>query len=105
MPKFDENHHFRSGVVFTPEVRMKHVDRRWKAYPAGNKGKSSESEYGVASASDCLKEKCDAINMDKPKNCMPRGRKTMKSNQLLCGRGVPCKYEGIEGKFPQTLSC
>ena len=30
---------FRSGVVFTPEVRMKHVDRRWKSYPVGNKGK------------------------------------------------------------------
>ena len=38
----------RSGVVFTPKVRMKHVDRRWKAYPVGNKGKSPESEHGVA---------------------------------------------------------
>ena len=47
LPKFGENHHFRSGVVFTPEVRMKHVDRHWKAYPAGNKGKSPESEYGA----------------------------------------------------------
>ena len=47
LPKFDECHHFRSGVVFTPEVRMKHVDRRWKAYPVGNKGKSPESEYGA----------------------------------------------------------
>ena len=36
---------FRSGVVFTPEVRMKHVDRHWKAYPIGNKGKSSGSEH------------------------------------------------------------
>ena len=35
-------HHSRSGVVFTPQVRMKHVDRRWKAYPAGNKGESPE---------------------------------------------------------------
>ena len=26
-PKIGENHHFRSDVVFTPEVRMKHVDR------------------------------------------------------------------------------
>ena len=52
------------------------------------------------SASDCLKEKCDAVNMDKSKNCMPRGRNTMKTNQLLCGRGVPCKDVGLEkGSF------
>ena len=37
-----------------------------------------------------------AVNMGKSENCMPRGRKTMKSNQLLCGRGVPCKDEGLE---------
>ena len=48
MQRFGENHHFRSGVVFTPEVRMKHVDRRWKCYLAGNKGKSLESECGAA---------------------------------------------------------
>ena len=30
---------FRSGVVSTPEVGMKHVDRHWKAYPVGNKDK------------------------------------------------------------------
>ena len=47
-PKFDECHHFRSGVFFTPEVRMKHVDRRWKDYLAGNKGKSPESKCGAA---------------------------------------------------------
>ena len=29
----------RSGVVITSEVRMKHVDRPWKAYPVGNKDK------------------------------------------------------------------
>ena len=44
LPKFNECHHFGSGVVFTPEVRMKHVDRRWKAYLAGNKGESPEFE-------------------------------------------------------------
>ena len=48
LPKFDENHHFRSGVVFTPEVRMKHGDRCWKAYPAGNKEESPEFECGAA---------------------------------------------------------
>ena len=52
------------------------------------------------SANDCLKEKCAAINMDKFRNCMPRGSKTMQSVQLLCGRGVPCKDEGLEkGNF------
>ena len=40
LPKFDENHHVRSGVVFTPEVRMKHVDRCWKSYPVGIKEES-----------------------------------------------------------------
>ena len=41
-----------------------------------------------------------AINMDKSRNCMPGGSKTMESNQLLCGRGVPCKDEGLEkGNF------
>ena len=48
LPKFDENHHVRSGVVFTPEVRMKHVDRHWKAYPVGNKEESPEFEGGAA---------------------------------------------------------
>ena len=52
------------------------------------------------STSDCLKEKCVAINMDKSRNCMPRGSNTMQSIQLLCGRGVPCKDEGHEkGNF------
>ena len=48
LPKFDECHHFRSGLVFTLEVRMKHVDRRWKSYPVENKGKSPEFECGAA---------------------------------------------------------
>ena len=79
---------------------MKHVDRHWKSYPAWNKEESPEFEHGATSASDCLKEKCAAINMDKFGNCMPRGSKTMKSNQLLCGKGVPCKDEGLEkGNF------
>ena len=37
-----------------------------------------------------------AVNMDKSENCMHRGSKTMNSNQLLCGRGIPCKDEGFE---------
>ena len=79
---------------------MKHVNRGWKAYPAGNKGKSPESECGVENASDCVKEKCVVVNMNKSRNCMPRGSKTMKSNQVLCGREVPCKNEGLEkGSF------
>ena len=48
LPKIGESNHFRSGVVFTPEVRMKHVDRSWKAYPAGNKGESPKFECRVA---------------------------------------------------------
>ena len=52
------------------------------------------------SANYCLKEKCATIKMDKSRNCMPRGSKTMKSNQLLCGKGVPCRDEGLEkGNF------
>ena len=91
---------FRSGVVFTPEVRMKHVDRHRKVYPARNKGDSLESEYGAENASDCLKEKGAAVNMDKSGNYVLRGSKTMKSNELLCGRGVPCKDLGLEkGSF------
>ena len=42
--KFGENRHFRSGVIFTPEVRMEHVGRHWKAYPVGNTGGSLEFE-------------------------------------------------------------
>ena len=48
LPKFDECHHFRNGVVFTPKVKMKHVNRHWKAYPAGNKGESTKFECGAA---------------------------------------------------------
>ena len=36
--------------------------------------------------------------MDKSMNCMPNGSKTMQSIQLLCGRGVPCKDEGLKKK-------
>ena len=35
--KFRENRHFRSGVIFTPEVRMEHGDRRRKACPTRKK--------------------------------------------------------------------
>ena len=52
------------------------------------------------SASNFLKEECVAFNKDKYGSCMPRGSKTMRSNQLLCGKGVPCKDEGLEkGNF------
>ena len=39
---------FRSGVVFTSKIGVKHVDRCWKAYPVGNKGKTLESEHEAA---------------------------------------------------------
>ena len=54
---------------------MKYVDRRWKAYPAGNKGESPELNAQQQGTSDCLKKKCAAVNMDKSENCMPRGSK------------------------------
>ena len=38
----------RSGVVFTSEVGMIHVNRRWKAYLARNKDKWPESEHEEA---------------------------------------------------------
>ena len=44
--------------------------------------------------SDFLKEKGAAVKWTNLGNCMPIGSKTMQSNQLLCGRGVPCKDEG-----------
>ena len=51
-------------------------------------------------ASDCFKDKCAVVNMEKSRNSIPRGSKTMKSNQLFCGRGVPCKDVGLEkGSF------
>ena len=31
---------------------------------------------------------------------MPREAKTMKSNQLLCGRGIPSKDDGFEKESP-----
>ena len=46
LSNFDEN----VGVVFTPEVRMKHVDRRWKAYLAGSKEESPEFKCGSANS-------------------------------------------------------
>ena len=52
------------------------------------------------SANDGLKEKCVAVKWTNQGNCMPRGSNTMKSNQLLCGRGVPYKDVGLEkGSF------
>ena len=52
------------------------------------------------SANDGLKEKGVAVKWTNLGNCMPRGSKTMKSNQLLCGRGVPYKDVGLEkGSF------
>ena len=38
----------RNSVVSTPEVGMEHVNKCWKAYPVGNKGKSPESEHEEA---------------------------------------------------------
>ena len=62
-------------MILTSKVRMEHVDRHWKAYPAGNKGESPEWNAEQKSTSGCLKKKCVAVNMDKSKNCMPRDSK------------------------------
>ena len=44
--------------------------------------------------------------MDNLENCMPEVARTMKADQLLCGRGVPCKDVGLEkGSFLKILSC
>ena len=52
------------------------------------------------SANDGLKEKSVAVKWTNLGNCMPRGSKTMTSKQLLCGKGVPYKDEGLEkGNF------
>ena len=41
-----------------------------------------------------------AVKWKNLESCMPEVARTMKANQLLCGRGVPCKDEGFEkGKF------
>ena len=54
---------------------MKHMDRRWKAYPIGNKGESLDLNAEQKSTSGCLKKNCVAVNMDKSENCMPRDSK------------------------------
>ena len=54
----------------------------------------------LQSTSGCLKNKCVAVNMDNPGIACLEVARTMKSNQLLCGRAVPCKDEGLEkGNF------
>ena len=45
--------------------------------------------------------KATAIKWTNLESCMPEVARTMKANQLLCGRGIPCKDEGFEkGIFP-----
>ena len=41
-----------SGVVFTSEVGMTHVNRRWKAYPARNKESDQNLGMKQQSAND-----------------------------------------------------
>ena len=43
---------------------------------------------------------CVAVNMDNPRIACLDIAKTMKSNQLLCGRGIPSKDEGFEKESP-----
>ena len=46
---------------------------------------------------------CVAVNMDILRIVCLEIAKTMKSNQLLCGRGIPRKYEGFEKESPLNL--
>ena len=62
---------FRSGVVFTPEVGMKHVDRRWKAYPVGNRGKFT----WIWVWSSKVLMTAGTIKWKNLENCMPKGSK------------------------------
>ena len=43
---------------------------------------------------------CVAVNMDNPRIACLEIAKTMKSNQLLCRRGIPSKDEGFEKENP-----
>ena len=36
------------------------------------------------------------VKWTKLDSCMPRGNKDYEVNQLLCGKGIPCKDEGFE---------
>ena len=47
MPRLVKVFILRRGVVFTSEIGMTRVNRRWKAYPARNKGESPEFECGA----------------------------------------------------------
>ena len=83
-------------MVLTSEIRMKHVDRHWKAYLVGNKGKYRNLSMKQQSASDG-----HCYQMDKSGQCVPRGSKDYEVNQLLCEKGVPCQDERLEkGSFP-----
>ena len=43
---------------------------------------------------------CVAINMDNLRIACLDIAKTLKSNQILCGRGIPSKDEGFEKESP-----
>ena len=48
MPRLVKVFILRRGVVFTSEVGMTHVNRRWKAYPVRSKDRSPEFEHEAA---------------------------------------------------------
>ena len=43
---------------------------------------------------------CVAVNMDNPRIACLEIAKTMKSNQILCRRGIPSKDEGFKKEIP-----
>ena len=93
LPKFDENHHFRSRCGF-------HTQGQNEACGQALESLFGKEQGGIPRVQMQCCKVLVAINMDKSGNRMPRGSYTMNSNQLFCGRGVPCKDEGLEkGNF------
>ena len=54
-----------------------------KLIQEGRKENHHSLNVVLQSTSDCLMKKCGAVNMDKSRNCMPRGSKTMKSKPVV----------------------
>ena len=65
----------------------------WKAYPVGNKGESPE--WNAEQKSTVLLSMWTNLRIAFLEI-------TKKSNQLLCGRGIPCKDEGFEREYSLT---
>ena len=49
---------------------------------------------------EVAEKNCVVVNMDNPRIACLEIANTMKSNQLLCRRGIPSKDEGFEKESP-----